>query len=293
MAGLRISQLPVGTAVASADVFPFSSVSGSETRKITAAVLGLALTQLGLSVGPTQPSAPYNGQPWIDTSTNPPVLKVWNGATFTIVSFLPGSAIITNPAATAPASPALGQLWQDISQTPDELKMWDGANWVRTDPLGITQTTGDARYLRIVTAASTYLALAGGTLTGDLTLPGAPTATNMAATKGYVDTLIADAKSVPQNARSGAYTLVAADAGGHISITTGGVTVPFGVFGVGNVVSIYNNSATAQTITQSSGVTLRQAGFTATGNRTLGSYGIATLLCVAANTFVISGAGLT
>jgi len=108
-----------------------------------------------------------------------------------------------------------------------------------------------------------------------------------------VDTLIADAKSVPQNARSGAYTLVAADAGGHISITTGGVTVPFGVFGVGNVVSIYNNSATAQTITQSSGVTLRQAGFTATGNRTLGSYGIATLLCVAANTFVISGAGLT
>jgi hypothetical protein len=293
MAGQRISQLPAATAVASADIFPFSSISGSQTRKITAAVLGLALTQLGLSVGPTQPSAPYNGQPWIDTSTNPPVLKVWNGATFTIVSFLPGSAIITNPAATAPASPALGQLWQDISQTPDELKMWDGANWVRTDPLGITQTTGDARYLRIVTAASTYLALAGGTLTGDLTLPGAPTATNMAATKGYVDTLIADAKSVPQNARSGAYTLVAADAGGHISITTGGVTVPFGVFGVGNVVSIYNNSATAQTITQSSGVTLRQAGFTATGNRTLGSYGIATLLCVAANTFVISGAGLT
>lgn len=191
MAGLRISQLPVGTAVASADVFPFSSVSGSETRKITAAVLGLALTQLGLSVGPTQPSAPYNGQPWIDTSTNPPVLKVWNGATFTIVSFLPGSAIITNPAATAPASPALGQLWQDTSQTPDELKMWDGSNWVRVDPQGITQTAGDARYLRIVTAASTYLALSGGTLTGNLTLPGVPTTTNMAATKGYVDTQIA------------------------------------------------------------------------------------------------------
>jgi microcystin-dependent protein len=191
MAGLRISQLPVGTAVAAADVFPFSSISGSETRKITAAVLGLALTQLGLSVGPTQPSAPYNGQPWIDTSTNPPVLKVWNGATFTIVSFLPSSAIITNPAATAPASPALGQLWQDISQTPDQLKMWDGSNWVRVDPQGITQAIGDSRYLQITTAASTYLALAGGTLTGNLTLPGVPTTTNMAATKGYVDTQIA------------------------------------------------------------------------------------------------------
>jgi microcystin-dependent protein len=191
MAGLRISQLPTATAVASADVLPFSSISGSQTRKVTAQILGVALTQLGLSVGSSQPSAPYNGRPWIDTSTNPPVLKVWNGATWTIVSFLPGSAVITNPAATGPSSPQLGQLWQDTSQTPDQLKMWDGSNWVRVDPLGITQTAADARYLRIATAASTYLALSGGTLTGNLTLPGVPTTTNMAATKGYVDTQIA------------------------------------------------------------------------------------------------------
>lgn len=191
MAGLRISQLPAATAVASADIFPFSSISGSQTRKVTATVLGLALTQLGLSVGPSQPLAPYNGQPWMDTSTNPPVLKCWNGATWTIISFLPSSAVITNPASTAPAAPVLGQLWQDTSQTPDELKMWDGSNWVRTDPQGITQTAGDARYLQIATAASTYLALSGGTLTGNLTLPGVPTTTNMAATKGYVDTQIA------------------------------------------------------------------------------------------------------
>ena len=191
MAGLRISQLPTATAVASADVLPFSSISGSQTRKVTAQILGVALTQLGLSVGSSQPSAPYNGRPWIDTSTNPPVLKVWNGATWTIVSFLPGSAVITNPAATGPSSPQLGQLWQDTSQTPDQLKMWDGSNWVRVDPLGITQTAADARYLQIAAAASTYLALSGGTLTGNLTLPGVPTTTNMAATKGYVDTQIA------------------------------------------------------------------------------------------------------
>jgi microcystin-dependent protein len=191
MAGLRISQLPAASAVASADVFPFSSISGSETRKVTAAVLGLALTQLGLSVGSSQPSTPYNGQLWVDTSTNPPVLKVWNGATFTIVSFLPSSAVITNPSGSAPSSPVLGQLWQDTSLTPDQLKMWDGSNWVRTDPNGITQAAADARYLQIATAASTYLALAGGTLTGDLTLVGAPTTNNMAATKKYVDDEIA------------------------------------------------------------------------------------------------------
>lgn len=191
MAGLRISQLPAATAIASADLLPFSSVSGSETRRITANNLAIALTLLGTTVGPTQPSTPSNGQLWVDTSTNPPVLKVWNGATFTIVSFQPGASIITNPSGTAPTSPVLGQLWQDTSQTPDELKMWDGTNWVRPDPDGINQTFADGRYLQIATAASTYLALGGGTLTGNLTLPGVPTTTNMAATKGYVDTQIA------------------------------------------------------------------------------------------------------
>ena len=191
MANLRISQLPAATTIASADIVPFSSISGTETRKITAQNLGLVLTQLGLTVGSVAPTTPYNGQVWVDTTTNPPIVKVWNGVTFTIVSFQPGASIITNPSATAPTSPILGQLWQDTSLTPDQLKMWDGSNWVRVDPNGITQAAGDARYLQIATAASTYLALTGGTLTGDLTLVGAPTTNNMAATKKYVDDEIA------------------------------------------------------------------------------------------------------
>jgi len=191
MAGLRISQLPAATAIATADLLPFSSVSGSQTRRITANNLALALGLLATSVGPSQPAAPANGQLWVDTSTNPPVLKVWNGATFTIVSFLPYSSVITNPGSSAPASPPLGQLWQDTSQTPDELKMWDGANWVRVDPDGIDESFADGKYLQIATAASTYLAKAGGTMTGNLTLVGNPSTTNMAANKGYVDTQIA------------------------------------------------------------------------------------------------------
>jgi hypothetical protein len=87
--------------------------------------------------------------------------------------------------------------------------------------------------------------------------------------------------------------LVASDTGKHISITTGGVTVPSGVFSAGDIVSIFNNSASSQTITQGSSTTLRQAGTANTGNRTLGQYGVATVLCVASNTFVISGAGLS
>jgi hypothetical protein len=98
---------------------------------------------------------------------------------------------------------------------------------------------------------------------------------------------------VPPNSRTSAYQLVLTDNGKHINITTGGVTVPNSVFSAGNVVSIYNNSGSNQTITQGTGVTLRLAGGSATGNRTLGQYGLCTVLCVGSGEFVISGAGLT
>jgi hypothetical protein len=71
------------------------------------------------------------------------------------------------------------------------------------------------------------------------------------------------------------------------------VTVPSGVFSSGDVVSIYNNSASNQTITQGTSVTMYLVGTATTGNRTLAQRGLVTVLCVASNTFVISGGGLT
>jgi hypothetical protein len=102
-----------------------------------------------------------------------------------------------------------------------------------------------------------------------------------------------DVRTIIQNAQTGAYVLVAADAGKHISITTGGVTVNSGIFSAGDAISIFNNSASNQTITQGGSVTMYFAGTANTGNRTLAQRGICTILCVASNTFVISGAGLT
>jgi len=98
---------------------------------------------------------------------------------------------------------------------------------------------------------------------------------------------------IPQNSQTSAYTLVAGDSGKHINITTGGVTVPSGVFSAGNAITIYNDSGSSQTITQGSSVTLRLAGSASTGNRALAQYGLCSALCVANNEFVISGAGLS
>lgn len=203
MADARISQLPAATTVASQDILPFTSISASETRKITANNLAIRLTQLGLTVGTTAPASPYTGQLWVNTSTSPATLKVYDSTTFQTISFLPGSSVATSPSGTAPSSPTLGQLWLDTSQTPDELKVYDGAAFVRVDPLGITDAAAASKYLQITNAASTYLALTGGTLTGNLTLTGDPTTINMASNKGYVDAQIAAIPAVTDQTPAG------------------------------------------------------------------------------------------
>ena len=124
-------------------------------------------------------------------------------------------------------------------------------------------------------AASLNVLKAGDTLTGAL---------NFVAAQTY--------PKVPQNSKTATYTLISSDAGKHISITTGGVVVPASVFGVGDVISIYNNSTSSQTITQGASATLRLAGTATTGNRTLARFGLCTILCVASNVFVINGAGV-
>ena len=93
------------------------------------------------------------------------------------------------------------------------------------------------------------------------------------------------------NGKTGSYTLVAADDQKLIN-TNSGVTVPSGVFSASDAVTIVNNSTSTITITQASGVTMYLAGTSTTGNRTLQQKGIATVVCISSNTFIISGGGL-
>ena len=94
------------------------------------------------------------------------------------------------------------------------------------------------------------------------------------------------------------YTLALADANNIVTTTSASgvtITVPASVFTApyGQAVTIFNNSSSNQTITSGSGVTMYMAGTANTGNRTLAQRGLATVVCVTANTFVISGAGVT
>jgi hypothetical protein len=158
-----------------------------------------------------------------------------------------------------------------------------------TLPTSTDTIVGRATTDTLTNKTLTSPAISGGTINNAViggSTPAAGTFTTVADSIGNV-------RLVPQNAQGSSYVLVAADSGKHISISTGGVTVPSGVFSIGDAVTIYNNSGSNQTITQGGSVTLRQVGTANTGNRTLSQYGLATVLCVASNTFVITGGGLT
>ena len=134
---------------------------------------------------------------------------------------------------------------------------------------------------------------------GSITLANTGVTSNVAGTgisvSGATGAVTINATGTTINSQTGAYVLVAADAGKTISITTGGVTIPNAVMAAGNIISIYNNSGSSQTITQGASLTLQWAGQSTsqTGNRTLGLYGMATVVFITASNAVISGAGLT
>jgi len=155
------------------------------------------------------------------------------------------------------------------------------AAFLKANQVGEAVTTANGNITASFNKANSAFANATGTFNGSLT------------TVGTISDNIGGVRIVPINSQTSAYVLVKSDVGKFISITTGGVTVPNAVFSVGENISIYNNSGSSQTITSASDITMYRVGTSTTGNRTLAQRGFATLLCVAANTFVISGGGLT
>ena len=121
---------------------------------------------------------------------------------------------------------------------------------------------------------------------GGAIVTGVCTATSFEDDKGKL-------RSVPQNHKTAAYTLLATDAGKLITITTGGVTIPANVMSLGDMVSIINHSGSDQTITQGGSFTLYNTGDAATGNRTLAGRGMCTIWFLSGTVGYISGSGLS
>ena len=99
-------------------------------------------------------------------------------------------------------------------------------------------------------------------------------------------------RNIPQNSQSSAYSLVAADAGKHVYISSGGVTIPASEFSTGDAITIINNSGSDQTITCSAVTTYLAGDTSSKSSLTLKGRGVATFLFASATVCYGSGAGL-
>ena len=100
-------------------------------------------------------------------------------------------------------------------------------------------------------------------------------------------------RTMPQSDNTSG-TLVLSDSAKHLYLT-GNVTVPPNssvAFDIGTVISVVSN-ATALVIQAGSGVTLKLANSTSTGNRSVASNGVATMIKVATDTWYVFGLGVT
>lgn len=144
--------------------------------------------------------------------------------------------------------------------------------------------TGATNSTRLATTAfvhDNFAPLASPALTGTPTSPTAAidTATTQVATTAFVDRL----RDVPRT--TGALSR------GKVFATSAGVT--FNTAAAGETYSVYNDSASAITLTQGAGVTLRLAGSATTGSRTLAARGMATVWYNSASEAIASGPGVS
>jgi hypothetical protein len=175
----------------------------------------------------------------------------------------------------------------DLTATAAELNVLDG----------ITATTAELNFTDGVTSAiqtqlNAKAPIANPTFTGVVAgnASAAATAANAASSLGF--------KGIPASGAgaSGAYTLVAGDAGELVYTTTSRtVTIPANgsvAFAIGTTIVFVSGPSATTTIAITTD-TMRLAGAGTTGSRTLAAHGMATAVKVAATEWYISGNGLT
>jgi len=159
----------------------------------------------------------------------------------------------------------------------------------------VSDGTINVSNITVSVATTTNTISASGSITGatSLTINDNITSTtgDITATAGDVSDAKGEIRLVPLLAVS-SRTLAVTDHGKVISATST-ITVPPSIFSAGQTVTIYNNSVSNISISRGSGVTMYWAQTGSDANRTLAQRGVATILCVGSNTFVITGGTLT
>lgn len=163
---------------------------------------------------------------------------------------------------------------------------------------GIANSTGSAW-------GTSYSTTGTGTVVALATSPSFTTPVLGTPTSGNLSNCTADGTNsvgflnIPQNAQTGNYTLVLADAGKHIYHASGAgaatYTIPANgsvAYAIGTAITFVNLSSTSISIAITTDTMYLSSAGT-TGTRTLAQYGSATALKVTSTAWIISGSGLT
>lgn len=249
------------------------------------------------------PNSPTANQIYTDTTTGnryvwDAVRKLWKYSANTFSSVAIQDA--------APGDPAQGALWWDRSV--GRLYIYytdaDSSQWVEATPSGASIDPAlvtlystpafNAANVAATTANNANSAANNKLSNGTVTISG-----TLTSNQAFVDSK-GDVRDIPATDRTSnmPYAITIADTGKMVlangnTSATANIFVPNNVFYTGNTVMITNLSTNTVTITQNSSVTMFLGGTSTTGNRSLAVKGIATLVCVGANNFIISGAGVT
>lgn len=234
----------------------------------------------------------------------PPVSKLYavrNVSSYTVTLYNSTSVGNTTAAGLGVAIPAGRQLFLMTDGVDFRVLgvIADSANTPNT----VVERDGSGNFAA-GTITATLTGNVTGNLTGNVTGNVSGTALNVTGTVAVANggtgaTTAVGAKDnlatgkLEPNAQSADYTLQATDVGDLVAISSGNITVPPSVFSAGQVIAVFNNNgSTSRSILRGSGVTMYWAGGV-NADRTLGVRGLASIVCVAADTFVISGQGVS
>lgn len=217
------------------------------------------------------------------TVTNPIVGSITGSAGSVAASALTGTTLASNVVSSSLTS--VGTL---TSLTVSGDVAVNGGDLTTTQS---TATLFNTTATTVNIAGGATLATNIGNAAGTVTISGNLQASTNGFTIGYRD--------IPQLSLTGSATLAATDGGKHYYSTSSSaitLTIPPNssvAFAIGTAINIVNQGTAAITIAQGSGVTLYLAGNSTSGNRSLASYGVATLQKVATNTWFVVGVGLS
>lgn len=205
-----------------------------------------------------------------------------------------GGDLILNSASGAAEGAQIVLAWKSITGiTGQSNATWnmdvDGSNSYRIFYQNSTGTTGVP--ITAYSANSDVALGANVTVATNLTVSGNITGNTNGFAIGYRD--------IPQVALSANATITTSDAGKHYySTSASNLTLTIAnnasqAFQVGAAINIINTGTGNITIAQGSGVTLYFAGNSTASNRTLASFGAATIQKVATDTWFLVGVGIT